>query len=259
MRFLPQDFAQFNAMAERTERGPGSDSVCIVSVLPPQATYGGPSRPIDGSFDEAVTMVKVDAGQRSELQHSFWKGCPSFRVGSSASIDLRLRDCYGARAMPKRLSRPEWERFLKGRHVAVLGTVGPGGEPVLTPIWYLFREGKILMRTGKDSAKAKNIAKDARATVCVQEERVPNRSVTIYGRAMIAPEEAGLGATMARHYLGAIAGAAYMRVAADRIQQGEEITLIVTPERVLTQDFSAETPLVGRIWLIAKRLLPPSL
>jgi PPOX class probable F420-dependent enzyme len=159
--------------------------------------------------------------------------------------------------MPKRLSRPEWERFLRGRHVAVLGTVGPSGEPLLTPIWYLFRDDKILMRTGKDSAKAKNIAKDARATVCVQDERAPNRSVTVYGRATIVPDEAGLGATMARHYLGAIAGAAYMRVAADQIQQAEEVTLIVTPERALTQDFSAETPLVGRFWLIAKRLLPP--
>jgi PPOX class probable F420-dependent enzyme len=161
--------------------------------------------------------------------------------------------------MPERLSRPQWERFLKGRHVAVLGTVGPDGEPVLTPIWYLFRDGKVLMRTGKDSAKAKNIAKDSRATICVQDERAPYRSVTVYGRVMIGPEEAGLGATVARHYLGAIAGAAYMRVAADQIQQGEEITLIVTPERALTQDFSAETPFVGRIWLIVKRLLPPSL
>jgi PPOX class probable F420-dependent enzyme len=158
--------------------------------------------------------------------------------------------------MPKRLSRPEWERFLKGRHVAVLGTVGPGGEPVLTPIWYFFRDGKILMRTGKDSAKAKNIAKDARATVCVQNERAPYRSVTVYGRATIGPAEARLGATMARRYLGAIAGAAYMRVAAEQVEQGAEITLIMTPERALTQDFSAETPMVGRIWLIAKRLLP---
>ena len=124
--------------------------------------------------------------------------------------------------MPRRLSRPEWERFLKGRHVAVLGTVGPGGEPVLTPIWYLFRDRKILMRTGKDSAKAKNVAKDARATVCVQDERAPYRSVTVYGRVTIAPEETGLGAAMARHYLGAIGGAAYMRAAAGQIQQAKK-------------------------------------
>ena len=38
--------------------------------------------------------------------------------------------------MPHRLSKAEWERFLRGRHVGVLGTIGKDGQPVLTPIWY---------------------------------------------------------------------------------------------------------------------------
>jgi nitroimidazol reductase NimA-like FMN-containing flavoprotein (pyridoxamine 5'-phosphate oxidase superfamily) len=49
--------------------------------------------------------------------------------------------------MPKRLSRSEWEQFLQGRHVCVLGTIGASGEPVLTPIWYLFEDGRLLMRS----------------------------------------------------------------------------------------------------------------
>jgi PPOX class probable F420-dependent enzyme len=159
--------------------------------------------------------------------------------------------------MPKRLSRAQWERFLRGRHVAVLGTIGPEGDPVLTPIWYLYRDERLLMLTAKDSEKARNIERDPRVTVCVQDERPPYRSATVYGRAALEPERKGLGAEISRHYLGAIAGAAYMRVAAEAIQQGEEVTLAVTPERVLTQDFSPETPLYGRLWLKAKRLLPP--
>ena len=35
--------------------------------------------------------------------------------------------------MPKRMSRTEWQRFLGGRRVAVLATIGDNGEPVLTP------------------------------------------------------------------------------------------------------------------------------
>ncbi len=42
--------------------------------------------------------------------------------------------------MPRRLSRAEQDGFLRGRHVAVLVTIGPDGRPVPTPIWYLFRE-----------------------------------------------------------------------------------------------------------------------
>ena len=159
--------------------------------------------------------------------------------------------------MPKRLTRGEWGRFLRGRRVAVLGTLSADGDAVLTPIWYLYRDGRICMRTGKESVKAQNIARDARVSVCVQDERPPYRSVTVYGRAEIEPEQPGLGAAIARRYLGAIAGAAYLRVAQDAVQQSEEVTIVVTPERVLTQDFSAETPLYGRLWLLAKRLLPP--
>jgi len=160
--------------------------------------------------------------------------------------------------MPKRLSKAEWGRFLRGRHVAVLATIGAGGEPVLTPIWYLYRDGKILMRTGKLSAKAKNVQRDPRVTVCVQDERPPYRSVTIHGSVSVEAAEQGLGAKIARRYLGAIGGAAYMKVAAEAIEQdGGEVTLVVTPERALTQDFSTDTPIYGRAWLVLRRVLPP--
>ena len=159
--------------------------------------------------------------------------------------------------MPKRMSRAEWERFLCGRRVAVLATLGPDGEAVLTPIWYLYRDGLLYMRTGRESVKAKNVGRDPRVTVCVQDERPPYRSATVYGRASIEPEKEGLDTAIARRYLGAVAGAAYLRTARETVEKSAEVTLVVRPERVLTQDFSAETPLIGRLWLRAKRLLPP--
>ncbi|TMB95642.1 MAG: PPOX class F420-dependent oxidoreductase [Chloroflexi bacterium] len=162
--------------------------------------------------------------------------------------------------MPKRYSREEWERFLRGRRVAVLGTIGKNGAPALTPIWFLYREGRLLMRTSKESVKARNINRDSRVTVCVQDERPPYASVTVYGRASIEAARPGLGLEIARHYLGAVGGQAYMKVAAEAIEQeGGEVTIAVTPEKVLTQDFSPETPLYGRAWMTLKRILPPGL
>ena len=155
------------------------------------------------------------------------------------------------------MSLAEWERFLAGRHVAVLATLGPEGEPVLTPIWYLYRDGLLHMRTGVESIKAGNVRRDQRVTVCVQDERPPYRSVTIHGRASIGPEKEGLDAAIARRYLGAVGGAFYLRTASGAVEQSAEVTLVVRPDRVVTQDFSPETPLVGRLWLLAKRLLPP--
>jgi len=159
--------------------------------------------------------------------------------------------------MPKRLRRTEWERFLRGRHVCVLATLGPAGEPVLTPIWYLYRDGRILMRTGAQSIKALNAVRDSRVTICVQDERPPYKSVTVHGKVSIEPPVDGMGPEIARHYLGAVGGAVYVRTTREAAEQSEEITLAVTPERVLTQDFSMETPLVGKVWLALKRVLPP--
>ena len=159
--------------------------------------------------------------------------------------------------MPKRMSRAEWERFLAGRHGAVLATLGPDGQPVLTPIWYLYRDGLLYMRTGVESIKARNVRRDQRVTMCIQDERPPYRSVTIHGHASIAPEKEGLDAAIARRYLGAVGGAFYLRTASGAVEQSAEVTLVVRPDRVVTQDFSQETPLVGRLWLLAKRLLPP--
>ena len=161
--------------------------------------------------------------------------------------------------MPKRLNGEQKKRFLEGRHVAVLATIGPEGQPVLTPIWYLYEGGRVLMRTSRDSVKARNIERDPRVTVCVQDEAAPYKSVTIHGTAVLEGERLDLGAKIARHYLGLVGGMAYQRVAADEVQRGEEVTIAVTPEKVLTQDFSEETPLVGKAWLRLKKVLPAGL
>lgn len=159
--------------------------------------------------------------------------------------------------MPRKLSHEEWQQFLKGRHVCVLSTIGPDGAPVLTPIWYLYSGGKVLMRTGARSIKALNVARDPRVSVCVQDERPPYKSVTVYGHAEIKPQKKGFGGKVARHYLGFLGGLVYMMQTRSAIEQSEEITIVVTPERVVTQDYSPETPAIGKFWLTIKRVLPP--
>ena len=128
--------------------------------------------------------------------------------------------------MPRRFSKAEVERFLSRRRVAVLGTIGADGAPVLTPIWYLYRDGHLLMRTDRQSVKAKNVARDPRVTVCVQDERPPYASVTIHGKASVEPAREELGEEIAKHYLGAVGAAGYQRAAAEAIEGGEEVTLL---------------------------------
>lgn len=162
--------------------------------------------------------------------------------------------------MPDRITGRELDRFLGGRHVAVLATTGRSGRAVLTPIWYLYRGGKLLMRTGNNSAKARNIRREPRVSVCVQDERAPYKSVTVYGAAELQAEVKGLDVQVARHYLGYAGAIGYLRSARETIEaDGGEVTIVVTPERVASQDFSAETPGYARPWLLLKRILPPQI
>lgn len=156
------------------------------------------------------------------------------------------------------MSQRERDRFLSGRHVAVLITVAADGAPVPTPIWYLYRDGKLYFRTDAAAIKTANVRRNPRVSVCVQEERPPYKAVIVHGHAEVQPPPDWLAKDIPGHYLGFIGGIAYQRTAQQAIEQEvEEVAIVVRPERVTTFDFTLETPLIGRLWLFARRFLPP--
>jgi PPOX class probable F420-dependent enzyme len=155
------------------------------------------------------------------------------------------------------MSRRERERFLAGRHVAVLTTIASDGRPVPTPIWYLYRDNTFLFRTASDAVKTENIRRDARVSICVQEERAPYKAIIVHGKGELRDADPSLADDLPRHYLGLVGAIGYKQAAREAVEQGPEITLVVRPERWTTFDFTPETPLVGRLWLLAKRVLPP--
>jgi PPOX class probable F420-dependent enzyme len=160
--------------------------------------------------------------------------------------------------VPHRLPAPEAERFLRGRHVAVLTTINADGTPLQTPIWYLCRDGLIYIRTSSHSAKARNIRRDPRVSLCAQDERPPYRGVTVTGAASVQPEQPDLAAKMSHHYLGAIAGFFYPRLRnRQEIEDDPDAILVIEPQGKFGWDYRPQTPLVGRIWLALKRILPP--
>ena len=160
--------------------------------------------------------------------------------------------------MPHRLPPPQAERFLGGRHIAVLTTINADGTPLQTPIWYAYQDGLIYIRTSSHSAKVRNIRRDPRVSLCVQDERPPYRGVTVKGTATVVGDQTDLSAKMARHYLGSIAGFFYLRLRnRAEIEEGPDTILIVEPQRKHGWDYRPQTPLVGRLWLALKRVLPP--
>jgi PPOX class probable F420-dependent enzyme len=155
------------------------------------------------------------------------------------------------------MSRQQREAFLSERRVAVLVTIAPDGNPVPTPIWYIFRKSAFYFRTEDHAIKTLNIRHDPRVSICVQDERAPYRAVVAYGNAAIEAAEEQLANEMPRRYLGAVGAAGYRAGARETIERGPEVTIVVHPTRYITTDFRADTPVYGRVWLMLKRVLPP--
>jgi PPOX class probable F420-dependent enzyme len=138
-----------------------------------------------------------------------------------------------------------------------LVTIGADGSPVPTPIWYLYRDGLFYFRTAGNGVKTQNIRRDPRVSICVQDERAPYKSVVVVGKAEVTEASAWLEREVPRHYLGVVGAMGYRAAAREQIEQGPEVTLIARPEHWTTSDFAADTPAVGRVWLLLKRVLPP--
>ena len=162
--------------------------------------------------------------------------------------------------MPHALPARDAERFLRGRHIAVLTTINPDGTPLQTPIWYLAEDERIYIRTNSRSAKVRNIRHDARVSLCVQEERPPYMGVTVRGTAAIEGDRTGLSARMARHYLGVIAGFFYILLRDVREIEGDpDVIIVITPQDKYGWGYRPQTPLIGLVWLTLKWFLPPLL
>lgn len=63
------------------------------------------------------------------------------------------------------------KEFLSDVHYATLATEDKDGGAHLTPVWYLFEDGKFFVETDPASKKARNAAARPRATIVVDSRR----------------------------------------------------------------------------------------
>jgi PPOX class probable F420-dependent enzyme len=134
------------------------------------------------------------------------------------------------------MSPPEREAFLAGLHVGVLTVaVGEGRGPLATPVWYSYQPGGVIsLNTGGTSSKARAIAAAGRFSLCAQDEAAPYKYVTVEGPAVIEPADLAERTTIARRYLGAEAGDAWIAANPD----ADDVTIRMTPEHWQSADFS---------------------
>jgi PPOX class probable F420-dependent enzyme len=69
-------------------------------------------------------------------------------------------------------------------HTGKLATVRADGRPHLAPVWYdLDEDDTLVFNTGAETVKGRNLARDPRASLCVDDDRPPFSFVVVEGRA----------------------------------------------------------------------------
>ena len=107
--------------------------------------------------------------------------------------------------MAENMTDTEWREFVShGTRTAKLSTVRADGSPHIAPIWFLLDGNEVVFNTGKTTVKGRNLARDGRVALCVDDDRPPFDFVVLQGRARVIEE-----LDEVRHWAGRI-GARYM-------------------------------------------------
>src|SRR5690349_678901 len=88
-----------------------------------------------------------------------------------------------SRLMARAMTPHEIRAFLShGTRTAKLATCGPGGQSHVMPVWFLLDGDDLVFTTGAGSVKGRNLRRDSRAAVVVDEEVAPYAFVHLRGR-----------------------------------------------------------------------------
>jgi hypothetical protein len=101
------------------------------------------------------------------------------------------------------------------------------------PVWFLLDGEAVIFTTGRDSVKGRNLLRDGRASLCVDDERPPYAFATISGRARCSagdPELLLWSTRIAERYVGPEQAAAFGR----RNAVPEELLVRVPFEHVVS-------------------------
>lgn len=88
------------------------------------------------------------------------------------------------------MSEGELNEFLSQPLIARIATIGKNDLPNVHPVWFLYEEGTIMISTGKDSAKVRNIQRNPNIAVVIDTaEEDANKGVVSRGKAELVESD----------------------------------------------------------------------
>ena len=137
--------------------------------------------------------------------------------------------------MPHKMTPDEIRAFLShGTRTAKLATSGPGGQPHVMPVWFVLDGEELVCTTWGDSIKGRNLRRDPRAAVIVDDEVAPYAFVHIRGPVTLSEDHEELlrfATAIGDRYMGADRAGEFGR----RNAVPGELLVRLRPERVIAQ------------------------
>jgi PPOX class probable F420-dependent enzyme len=142
--------------------------------------------------------------------------------------------------MPRGMSSPEVASFLMhGTRTAKVATTMSSGQPHVMPVWFVLDGEELVFTTGAGSVKGRNLRRDPRIALVVDEDVAPYTFVHIRGRTRISGEIGEL-LRFATEIGGRYMGPERAEEFGQRNAVPGELLVRVTPERTI-----ADTDVAG--------------
>ncbi|WAU81311.1 PPOX class F420-dependent oxidoreductase [Streptomyces sp. Qhu-G9] len=91
--------------------------------------------------------------------------------------------------MAHKMTDEEWRAFVShGTRTGKLSTVRADGRPHVAPIWFVLDGDDLVFNTGKNTVKGRNLVRDGRVALCVDDDRPPYAYVVLQGRAHVSED-----------------------------------------------------------------------
>jgi PPOX class probable F420-dependent enzyme len=136
------------------------------------------------------------------------------------------------------MTQAQIEAFLMAPQHAIVGTNRIDGPPQLSPVWYMYHEGRIYLGVNAGTAKHQNLKRDPRISLCIDGGHGDARAVIIYGTAELIegrdPLKEEMSWRIIRKYH---ATEEQARAYADQVRDLPSVLVIVTPQKIISQDF----------------------
>ena len=124
--------------------------------------------------------------------------------------------------------------LLDGTRTGILATVRKDGRPHAAPIWFTLDGDVVVFTTGADTVKGRNLRREGRALLVVDEATPPFDFVTIEGRVEISEDLAEMrhwATVLGGRYMGAEAAEAFGR----RNAVPGELLIRLHPDKIVAQ------------------------